>query len=119
SCMSERKAVNYMDTHPEQAENYYRHKYPIKDSIVTVIIHDTVARDKAVQSFNPSIDSLLQQAEQINRERQAALDQLAEMRRQNDYTEGEVEKLQELLSKPKIDTTAFRRRIEQELLAKI
>lgn len=119
SCMTEKKAVRYMNEHPEQAENYYRNKYPIKDSVVTVIIHDIVARDKAVQSFNPSIDSLMLQAEQINQERQAALDQLAAMRLQNDYTEGEVEKLQKLLSKPKIDTAAFRKRIEQELMARI
>lgn len=120
SCTTQRKAENWMNNHRDSAAAYYTRTFPIIDSVVTVIVHDTAARDSAVNSFQPITDSLLQVAEDRNQALNEAENELTRMQKEKDFTDGAVEKLQkQLASIKRIDTSALRKRITAELLAKI
>lgn len=120
SCTTLRKATAYMDGHPKESAEYYKDKYPIRDSIVTITIHDTIQKEATIRSLDGFRDSLLGIAEDRNKGIQQAQEQLSAMQRERDYTDGAVEKLQgQLKSIKPFDTASYRKLIEIELQKKI
>jgi hypothetical protein len=125
ACTNARKATSWFDSHKDSAAGYCADRYPIKESVEIMVVTDSVDYKKAVDSLKQFAEPWIDLAQRRNQVIDSLIDFID---RYNDHEPLQFEPLQfeevdrlkkQLKNLKRIDTSALRKEIEQELKGKI
>lgn len=120
SCMTAKKATQYMKAHPEVSAKFCAEEYPVKETVEIIIQEDTAGAKKVRDSLQRYADSLLQIAEQKNASLEGVNQFIDEMIKNSSAKDSALQAIRAQLAKvPRTDINALRKSIEAELKAKV